>query len=347
MASSFTAAGHRAAIYGQDPVFIAKARQAGLEAYSRSRTPDYNPFAIAWYRRLFYETGVDVVVVNVGKDLRTAGVAARLLGLPVIRRVGAPKDFRDTLQTRMEHGYMHPAFMCCSQYTLDNLIRFVPHVAKYRHVAIHPGTSIPEFIDRPESSPLRLVTTSRLSMDKRHMDLLEALVLLRKKGLIPVLDIVGEGPMRAELEKFCRVNELTEQVTFHGFSPSVKEYLARADIFILPSLREPLGIALEEGMAHGLIPIARAEGGVPEIWPEELEALLVPGNARAGEFADRLETVLGWSKEKRLAVRESVRLAAAEKFSQEKQFALFYEWVQSVMEGHARKKGQAAGRSEA
>lgn len=332
MAASFAKAGHDASIYGQDPAFIAKAEQAGLTAHMRPKIPDYSPFEIVYYRRMFRRTGADVVVVNVGKDLRTAGVAARTLGLPVIRRVGAPKDFRESFQTRLDHRWLQPAFICCSRYTLNRLVRFVPHVTLYEHVAIHPGTPIPEDLEIAMHKPLRMVTTSRLAADKRHLDLLGALPILRHKGILPELDIVGDGPMRPKLEAFVREHGLENQVRLHGFTSNVEAFLRSADIFILPSLHEPLGIALEEAMAHGLVPVARNEGGVPEIWPDDLRELMVGRDAGPEEFAAVLEYVLSWTEERHVSVREAVRQWAAAHFSQQRQFALFYNWVCGVVE---------------
>lgn len=342
MGASFAGAGLNASVYGQDPVFIAKAERAGLNAYMRPKIPDYSLFEIVYYRRMFRQTGADVVVVNVGKDLRTAGVAARTLGLPVIRRVGAPKDFRESFQTRLDHKWVRPAFICCSRYTQNRLIRFVPHVASYEHVAIHPGTHIPEDLEFAVRKPLRLVTTSRLAADKRHLDLLGALLVLRGKKLFPDLDIVGEGPMRFKLEEFVRENSLENQVRFHGFSTDVETFLRSADIFILPSLHEPLGIALEEAMAHGLVPVARNEGGVPEIWPDDLRELMLDRDAGPEEFAAVLENVLSWTEERHLDVRRAVKDSAAAKFSQEGQFAVFHDWVQKIMRQHAEQLAAAA-----
>jgi hypothetical protein len=330
MAAAFVAAGHRATLYGQDPLFISRAEAMGLEARRRIAGMDYQPLTIAWYFRAFRGSGVEAVVVNVGKDVRTAGIAARMLGLPVIRHVGALRDFRDSLQVRLDHNLVRPAFLCCSRYVMEGLAREVPHVRNFPLAAIHPGTLIPQETPAPENTPLRIVATSRLSEDKRHVDLLGALVLLRRRGLRPLLDIVGNGPEEAALKAFARDNHLEDQVHFRGFTSSVAEYLVRADIFVLPSRCEPLGIALEEGMAHGLVPIARNAGGVPEIWPEGLSELLAPEKAGPEDFARCLETVLLWPREKLLEIRAGVRQTARERFSRQGQFQAFFQWLFSL-----------------
>jgi glycosyltransferase involved in cell wall biosynthesis len=348
MAAAFAAAGHSASLYGRDALFLGRAAALGLEAHARPGGMDYHPLSIAAYVRAFRQSGVEAVVVNVGKDVRTAGIAARLLGLPVIRHVGAPWDFRDSLQVRLDHALVRPAFLCCSRYVLEGIVRRVPHVRNFPHAAIHPGTPLPPERPAPENDPPRLVTTSRLSGDKRHADLLGALVLLRGRGFSPALDIVGAGPEEAALKGFVRDNDLEGQVRFHGFSSSVAEYLDRADIFVLPSRCEPLGIALEEGMAHGLVPVARKAGGVPEIWPDGLGDLLLPEEAGPGDFARCLEAILLWPRERRLAVRDMVRRTARERFSRQGQFQAFARWLFSLAgrpAGPSPPSGQAPGSS--
>jgi glycosyltransferase involved in cell wall biosynthesis len=330
MASAFVAAGHRASLYGQDPRFIARAEALGLEVQRRVAGADYSPLAIAYYLRAFRGSGAEAVVVNVGKDVRTAGIAARMLGLPVIRHVGAPRDFRDSLQVRLDHSFVRPAFLCCSRYTLEGIVRNVPHVRGFPRAAVHPGTSLPPESPPPENVPLRIVVTSRLSKDKRHADLLGALVLLRGRGFRPLLDIVGAGPEEAALKDFVRENRLEDQARFHGFTSSVADYLARADVFALPSRCEPLGIALEEGMAHGLVPVARNAGGAPEIWPEGLSELLLREDAGPGDFARCLENILLWPREKLLRIRAGVRRTAQERFSLQSQFQAFFHWLSSL-----------------
>jgi len=84
--------------------------------------------------------------------------------------------------------------------------------------------------------------------------------------------LVGEGRLRAELEKQVQVSGLREHVRFRGYLAHESAYwtaLDGADLFVLPSLAEGLPRALLEAMARGLPCIASAVGGIPQLLPPE------------------------------------------------------------------------------
>ena len=327
MAQSCVQAGIAATIFGQDALFIEKAQEKGISARRIKAGIDFNPCTIYQYYQYFCKHNVTAVVVNVSKDLRTAGVAAKLAGIPIIQHIGAPRDFNDSLKKRIENALLTPKFLCCSEYVVKTLQQHVPHIKKYTCVAIHPGTQVPSHITPHVSAPLQLITTSRLSADKKHLDLLEAVRNLHHKKLSFALTIVGDGPERNKLEEYVERNNLSSVVTFTGFVPCVQNYLQLADIFILPSWHEPLGIALEEAMAQGIIPIARRSGGVPEIWPPCVNNLLIPQHENSAGFTAALEWLLQQPAETLQALKQQVHTHALQTFNQNKQFAEFIHWV--------------------
>jgi glycosyltransferase involved in cell wall biosynthesis len=110
------------------------------------------------------------------------------------------------------------------------------------------------------------VTVARLSGEKGIDDLLLALARLRDQGTPATLEIVGEGPDRAELEALARKLGLSERVRFSGFiphGPRLVSALDGADVFVLPSRSEGLPHSLVEAMARALPVVATAIGGIP------------------------------------------------------------------------------------
>jgi len=80
------------------------------------------------------------------------------------------------------------------------------------------------------------------------------------------LVLLGDGPDRLALERMPRELAIDAHVTFAGYAPDVRRYLAAADIFILPSASsEGISNALLEAMASGIACIATAVGGSPEV----------------------------------------------------------------------------------
>ena len=124
--------------------------------------------------------------------------------------------------------------------------------------------------------------------------LLRALALL--DGGSPVLEIVGDGPRRAEYEALARELGVEERVRFAGLrpKPDLAERMRSSDLFVLASRFENNPCVVLEAMASGLPVVATRVGGLRELVDERSGLLAEPGDpeslaARIGEALDRLE----------------------------------------------------------
>jgi len=108
---------------------------------------------------------------------------------------------------------------------------------------------------------------SRLVRSKGAMSLLN--VAARIVRLLPNVRfmIIGDGPMRSQLERQIEEMRLKTVVTMLGSRPwrETPHYLNAMDIFVFPSFREAFGLALVEAMACGIAPVARFNAGTKEI----------------------------------------------------------------------------------
>lgn len=119
---------------------------------------------------------------------------------------------------------------------------------------------------------------------------IEALALLRRRGHDLELSIVGDGPLRAELERQAADLQVAERVTFVGqrsTPAAVREDLHAADLFLIPSRTEGLPRVLVEAMAQGLPAIGSRVGGIPELLDDS--CLVQPGDA--ANLADSWESL--------------------------------------------------------
>ena len=133
-----------------------------------------------------------------------------------------------------------------------------------------------------------LLAVGRLSSEKAHADLLQAVSLLPEvaPGISARLVIVGDGPERGRLEEAVASLGLVDRVTFIGQVSDVRPYYAAADALVLPSHTEGSPYVLLEAMAAGLPVVATAVGGIPEMVEDETSALLVaPRDARLMAWA--------------------------------------------------------------
>lgn len=105
----------------------------------------------------------------------------------------------------------------------------------------------------PEDAVL-LMSVGELNGNKNHATVIRALAK-RNDGNLHYR-IAGEGNLRAELEALAEALGVGERVRFLGYRRDAAELYACADIFVHPSIREGLPVAVMEAMAAGLPVIA-------------------------------------------------------------------------------------------
>lgn len=118
-------------------------------------------------------------------------------------------------------------------------------------------------------------TIASLTPEKGHIYLIEAV-----RKVVDVFPecrflIVGDGIERESLEKRTSELGLTEKIVFTGRRKDIPEILSLLDVFVLPSLKEGLPVALLEAMAAGLPVIATKVGAIPKVIVNNETGILV------------------------------------------------------------------------
>jgi glycosyltransferase involved in cell wall biosynthesis len=136
-----------------------------------------------------------------------------------------------------------------------------------------------------------ILTTARLAKQKNLDQLIRAFALVRQR-LDARLLILGEGPLRPDLEQLCRTLNLESQVAMPGYVENPYRFMARCGVFVLASAWEGCPIALEEALAcKTAIVVTDAPGGAKEVVVDGQCGRVVPhGNLEA--LAQALVTVL-------------------------------------------------------
>jgi glycosyltransferase involved in cell wall biosynthesis len=144
-------------------------------------------------------------------------------------------------------------------------------------------TPSPVPLAKNESKRLLFVGLLGPSHKKGIPHLLSALALLRERRDDWHLDVVGDGPLRAEYELMAGGLGLGDKVTVHGLKEKeeVAEFMRHADIFVLPSLFETFAVVAAEALATGLPVLATRCGGPEEFITDDVGLLVPPGNAKA------------------------------------------------------------------
>jgi L-malate glycosyltransferase len=108
--------------------------------------------------------------------------------------------------------------------------------------------------------------------------LIEAFLLLSQQYSNLKLLIIGNGSQLSPLQQRVNILELAAKVKFLPAIPHhlVPEYLAKIDIFVMPSRQESFGVAVLEASACGLPVVASDVGGLPEVIADGVTGFLVP-----------------------------------------------------------------------
>jgi glycosyltransferase involved in cell wall biosynthesis len=157
---------------------------------------------------------------------------------------------------------------------------------------VYLGADVPPGVRVPANGTVRMVTVAHLVARKRHEVVLRALARL-DPARRPEYLVIGDGPCRPELERLADELGVADRVRFLGQLPNA-DAVARAaacDLFVMPGVEEPFGVAFVEAMAAGLPAIgSRGEGGPEDIAAAGPGMVLVEPDDPAGlaSVLDRL-----------------------------------------------------------
>jgi colanic acid/amylovoran biosynthesis glycosyltransferase len=175
-------------------------------------------------------------------------------------------------------------FLANSNYSFRNLISFGADPQKTLY---HPGgIDLTRFSYRKQANltehpkPIVVLTVARLVPEKGLEYGTHAIrkLLERSPSLSLIYRIVGEGPLEKSLKRLVGKMKLSDKVFFLGgmVQKEVLQEMSRADIFLLPSVEETLGVVLMEAQAIGLPVVATDVGSVGQVLKNGQSGYLVP-----------------------------------------------------------------------
>jgi glycosyltransferase involved in cell wall biosynthesis len=245
------------------------------------------PGVVAWADEM-RRSGVGHVHAHYGTHPALAALlAADLAGIGYSFTVHAHDLFVDT--TMLAEKVRRARFVVTiSEYNRSRIAALVGPDAAASVVVVRCGVDPAQFTARdhqpPADGPVRILAVASLQEYKGLDRLIAACALLRDRDIAFVCEVVGEGPLRASLERLIADLGLRERV--HLLGPrdqhEVRARMARANVFVQPSViardgqMEGIPVALMEAMASGVPVVASALSGIPELVRHGETGLLVP-----------------------------------------------------------------------
>jgi len=266
---------------------------------------DFNPATIYRINRYLDEAAIDIVICDFNKDVRLGGLAARLNGRTrVLWRLGL-----NITKNSFMHRFLTPKLIdavavpseglkkqvVASGYISANQVTVIPHgvpdtVKKW--TGDNARRELREKYNLPGDA-IVCVTSGRFVEQKGHRYLLEAAPVVLEKSPQCKFLFLGDGPLEDNLKSRMKELSILESFIFGGMLDDFELELAGADIMVHPSIEEPFGFSIIEGMRARLPVIASRVGGIPEVVIDGETGILIESKSPekiTGALLDLLES---------------------------------------------------------
>jgi glycosyltransferase involved in cell wall biosynthesis len=234
---------------------------------------------------------------HIGENSATVAMLAGLLsGIPYSLTIHGPGEFDQPTLLALDEKIGRAAFVVAvSDYGRSQLFRWSRHADWGKIHVVHCGVD-ESFLNHPltsVSAAPRLVCVGRLAEQKGQLLLVEAVAQLMREGVAIELVLVGDGPMRGEIEKLIVQHGLRDRVKIAGWmgSDGVRDQLLGARAMVLPSFAEGLPVVIMEALALGRPVISTYVAGIPELVRTGESGWLVPAGSVPALVAAMREAV--------------------------------------------------------
>lgn len=273
--------GHEIIVAGKtNSRFVKAAEKAGLRTEYFNIRGDFGPVNTIRIARFLEKEAVEVLICNLNKDVRVAGLGARFIAnTVVIARHGVLLSgkkwkhkitltkFLDGILTNAEsikniyegYGWFKQDFV----HVVYNGIKDKSNVGPFDFSKQFPNKKI-------------IFSAGRLVEQKGYEFLLEAAAILKDRRNDLIFIVAGEGRLENKLKRQVEKLDLEESFYFWGYIDNVDPYIKGCTLFVLPSLFEGMPNAVMEAMALGKAVIATDVNGVSELMEDGKTGSIIP-----------------------------------------------------------------------
>lgn len=340
LAQGLASLGHeqRLLLPASSPLFE-RARAAGLDVTAVARSASRLRTAAA-IRSLLRRERFDILHLHEAHAHTAAWLARppRSVRRVVARRVAYLASRDPITQAKYRRGA--DRFIAVSEFVRRSLV--ASSVPAEKAEVVYDGIEIPALPTSAERRQARsgfgfgeddvvIGCVGYLLPEKGQDRLVEAMALIAREFPRARLLLAGDGPLREKIRGLVQKLRLAERVHLTGFLTDVAQAYRALDLFVFPSLAEPLGSSLLVAMAYGLPVVSVNAGAVPEVIEPERSGLLVAG-AEPEILAEGMRRLLrdraGWTK-----LGEAARARVQAKFAAAIMVANTERVYRSVLEG--------------
>ena len=145
---------------------------------------------------------------------------------------------------------------------------------------MYNGFNLRPYPDKCAKDPNAIIQVGNLIPSKRVDVTIRALAKLRERDADLTLTVIGQGPLRGELEALCGQLGVSEFVRFLGAKPNdeVFQKMCESSIFVMASKPEGFGIVYLEAMNAGCVAIGTETEGIADVIENSVNGFLVPAD---------------------------------------------------------------------
>ena len=284
---------------GESP-FVAAARECGMPVHFIRGYNQFDPRMIWRVVKLVKALNIDIISAHEVKSDAIAYLASLLHPVPIVT----------TLHGWIGNSPKQRLFIALDRLIVRRFDRVIAVSGRIRdevHAAAVPADKVRllhnaivieryvrtgrrgflgELLGRPLAGPV-IASIGRLSPEKGHLDLIEALGIAAARGCRMSAVLVGDGPERQRLTERIQALGLQESVHLPGYLNQPERVLEDTDLAVLPSHTEGLPNAALEALVMEVPVLATRVGGTPEVITDgETGRLVEPRSPQA--LADAL-----------------------------------------------------------
>jgi len=286
---------HLEVLCPEEGVLVQNLKRLGIPTYRMNFTPLINPLTILRLTLFLKRHSFDIVQSHGARMNFYTRVAGRIANVPSLISTHhfslssyPVASWRKSVYRALDRwSAKFASINLCVPETLakelreqsgysPDTIRFIPNGVDTEKMdpAKISGQSIRE--EFGVDNRFLVVAGGRMNPEKDHATFLKALA--RVKAVIPDVKalLIGDGPLREELQNLAVSLGLKDTCFFPGFRSDVPEILAAADLFVLSSISEGMPFMVLEALTLEKPVVATGVYGVSEIICHNQEGLLVP-----------------------------------------------------------------------
>ncbi len=280
-----------------------------------------NPFKILRIFLLLKKINPDILILNLPRDAKAAGLAAKFAGIKnIIYRRGSAIPIKNKPINRFIFKKLITGIIANSEETKRTIVKHNPNLFDIEKICvIYNGIDISSFENLPKkenTEKLVIGNLGRMVEQKGQYYLIELAENLKEREIDFKILIGGDGHLEEKLKSMAKEKQVEKFIEFKGFIKETPGFMNELDVFVLPSLWEGFGYVLTEAMATKLPVIAFNVSSNPELIKNNENGFLV----ETGNIPELTNTILSLYNDKKLQAKlgENGYQKVKEKFTKEK-----------------------------